>query len=99
LLLADDSNPRALAFQIVALADHIANLPREAGRARGNEARQMDTLRGLLGGANWLKLVETQFAGQDPAVNTLLARIVAELRGLSDSINQQYFSHATTQVS
>jgi uncharacterized circularly permuted ATP-grasp superfamily protein/uncharacterized alpha-E superfamily protein len=99
LLLADDSNPRALAFQINALADHIANLPRESGRSRGSEVRQMDTLRGLLGGANWQKLIETQFAEQDPAVNALLVRITAELRGLSDSINQQYFSHAATQVS
>jgi uncharacterized alpha-E superfamily protein len=99
LLLTDEGNPRALAFQINALADHTANLPRESGRIRGTESRNIDALRGLLHGANWPKLVEIQLGGRELAVNALLARIAVELRGLSDAINQQYFSHATTQVS
>ncbi|MBC8095243.1 MAG: circularly permuted type 2 ATP-grasp protein [Akkermansiaceae bacterium] len=99
LLLADESNPRALAFQVKALADHTANLPREAGRGRGAESRNIDALGGLLHGANWPKLAEIQLTGPELAVNTLLARVAAELRGLSDAVNQQYFSHATTQVS
>src|SRR5262249_49564935 len=40
LLLADESNPRSLAFQVAALADHSANLPRDDaanGHARLND--------------------------------------------------------------
>jgi uncharacterized alpha-E superfamily protein len=33
LLLTDETNPRSVAFQAVAIQDHVANLPREATRA------------------------------------------------------------------
>jgi uncharacterized alpha-E superfamily protein len=99
LLLADETNPRSLAFQVDALADHAANLPREGGRARGRETRQIDALRGLLDAADLPALAEAQFAGRDAGLNVLLARIAVELRGISDSLNQQYFSHAAAQVS
>jgi uncharacterized circularly permuted ATP-grasp superfamily protein/uncharacterized alpha-E superfamily protein len=99
LLIADEANPRALAFQVTALADHAANLPREAGRGRGSESRNIDALRGLLHGANWPRQAEIQLTGREPVVNTLLSRIAVELRGLSDAIHQQYFNHAATRVS
>jgi uncharacterized circularly permuted ATP-grasp superfamily protein/uncharacterized alpha-E superfamily protein len=99
LLLADESNPRSLAFQVNALADHAANLPREGGRGRGRETRQIDALRGLIDGADFPALAEAQFSGRDEGLNVLLARIAAELRGISDSLNHQYFSHAAAQVS
>jgi uncharacterized alpha-E superfamily protein len=33
LLLTDETNPRSVAFQAVAIQDHVANLPRDAARA------------------------------------------------------------------
>jgi uncharacterized alpha-E superfamily protein len=99
LLLADETNPRSLAFQINALADHVANLPREGGRGRGRETRQIDALRGLLNSADLPALVQEQLSGRKEGLNVLLARIAAELRGISDSLNHQYFSHAAAQVS
>ena len=42
LLLTDEGNPRSLAFQVDALADHATNLPREAAsRGRGPDMRQI----------------------------------------------------------
>jgi uncharacterized alpha-E superfamily protein len=99
LLLADETNPRSLAFQVNALADHVTNLPREGGRSVGREMRQIDVLRGLLDGADLPALAEAQFSARNEGLNVLLARIAAELRGISDSLNQQYFSHAAAQVS
>ena len=34
LLIADEGNPRSIMFQLVALADHVAALPRDAAAAR-----------------------------------------------------------------
>ena len=34
LLVADERNPRAIVFQLAALADHVASLPRDAASAR-----------------------------------------------------------------
>ena len=34
LLLADETNPRSLAFQLAALADDVDNLPRETAGPR-----------------------------------------------------------------
>ena len=97
LLLADEGNPRSLAFQMKALAGHSANLPHEGGRRP--EHRQIDAVNGLLGGADFPALVEQQLTGAGEAVTGLLTRITAELNGLSDALTHQYFTHATAQVS
>ncbi|HWD19331.1 MAG TPA: circularly permuted type 2 ATP-grasp protein [Verrucomicrobiae bacterium] len=99
LLLADETNPRSLAFQICALSDHVANLPRETGGASARETQQAQTLRALLSKADFPSMVAGQMAGRGAELSEFLARIVTELRVLSDSINQQYFSHAAAQAS
>ncbi len=99
LLLADETNPRSLAFQVCALADHVANLPRETGGASARETQQAETLRALLSKADFPALVAGEMAGHGAALSELLTEIVAELRALSDSISQQYFSHAAAQAS
>lgn len=97
LLLSDETNPRSLAFQAKALSDHAANLPRETGGAPTRETQQAETLRAMLAKADFSSLGE--WGGHSPEVSELLSRILAELRGLSDSINHQYFSHAAAQAS
>ena len=46
-----------------------------------------------------LALSEAQFKGGTEGMNHLVARIAVELRGLSDALTQEYFTHATAQVS
>jgi uncharacterized alpha-E superfamily protein len=99
LLLSDESNPRSLAFQVCALADHVINLPRETGGASARETQQTQTLRAVLSAADFPALVAGQMGGRGAELNELLARIVTELRALSDSISHQYFSHAAAQAS
>ncbi|MGC4032640.1 MAG: alpha-E domain-containing protein [Tepidisphaeraceae bacterium] len=40
LLLADDTNPRSVAFQVAAIEDHLANLPREKQHPQTHPDRQ-----------------------------------------------------------
>ena len=35
LLLTDETNPRSLAYQLVAIADHVAHLPRDESKPLG----------------------------------------------------------------
>ena len=99
LLLADESNPRSLAFQLNALADHMANLPRDGGRGRIGEISQIKTVIVRLENADFAALAEAQLAGRQHPVTDLLERVTVELRGFSDALTHQYFSHATAQVS
>jgi uncharacterized alpha-E superfamily protein len=95
LLLADESNPRSLAFQIFALGDHAANLPQD----RDQNTRHTYTLSALLAKADWPSLAHDQLTIGNNKINELLATVATGLRGFSDSLTHQYFSHATTRAS
>jgi uncharacterized circularly permuted ATP-grasp superfamily protein/uncharacterized alpha-E superfamily protein len=95
LLLADESNPRSLAFQIFALSDHAANLPQD----RDHNTRHTYALSTLLAKADWPVLMHDQLATGNNKIGELLTTVATGLRGFSDSLTHQYFSHATTRVS
>ncbi|MBK9992122.1 MAG: circularly permuted type 2 ATP-grasp protein [Verrucomicrobia bacterium] len=95
LLLADESNPRSLAFQIFALSDHAANLPQD----RNQNTRLTYALSTLLAKADWPSLVHDQLTTGNNKISELLTSVATGLRGFSDSLTHQYFSHATTRVS
>jgi uncharacterized alpha-E superfamily protein len=101
LLLADDTNPRSLAFQVFALAEHAANLPGEAAdAATGHPTRQLAALRGLVVQTDWCALTDapaTPNSGE-PELLLQLQRLGAGLRRVSDTISQLYFSHTETRV-
>jgi uncharacterized alpha-E superfamily protein len=102
LLLADETNPRSLAFQLCALADHAANLPHPAMAGAGAsacETQQAQTLRALLSKADFPALMADHMNARGQDLKELLARIVTELRSLSDLLSRQYFSHAAAQAS
>jgi uncharacterized circularly permuted ATP-grasp superfamily protein/uncharacterized alpha-E superfamily protein len=97
LLLADETNPRSLAFQLAALADDVEHLPRDASRP-GRSAEQ----RLMLSSLTALRLADVrQLAGFDecggrPALDDLLTRLGSALPALSDAITQTYLSHLQT---
>jgi uncharacterized alpha-E superfamily protein len=100
LLLADESNPRSLAFQIEALADHASHLPREADPI-GFEVplEQIAILGELLRKNDWQALAESPPETLEQSATALLLRCGSGLRTISDSITHLYFSHAETRVS
>ena len=94
LLLADDSNPRAVAFQVEALRDHLANLPRDVAHPRRNPDLQAATeLRTLLQLADVGAACATN-GGLRLHLERLLAQTSEKLVAVSDAVSQRYFSHA-----
>jgi uncharacterized alpha-E superfamily protein len=100
LLLADESNPRSLAFQAAALAEHASHLPNESS-ANGflSPLEQVGILRDLLQKYDWQALAEQPQKVLEESAAAVLDRCVGSLRAMSDSITHLYFSHAETRVS
>jgi len=99
LLLADESNPRSLAFQITALSDHASYLPRDTDPAGFHfPAAQIDALQDILRENDWRSLAESSPELIEENAATLLTRCGSSLRAISDSITHLYFSHAETRV-
>jgi uncharacterized alpha-E superfamily protein len=98
LLLADETNPRSLAFQVNALADLAMLLPGEEGVPL-REHRQIESMRATLVRADFQALAESWASGKQAELNELLAALAAQLRGFNDTLTDHYFSHAAIQVS
>jgi uncharacterized circularly permuted ATP-grasp superfamily protein/uncharacterized alpha-E superfamily protein len=96
LLLLNETNPRALMFQLACLERHTAALPRDP------DAPQLTAeARNVLEAATALRLGElTQLAAADPesglrsALDQLLVRVEHLLRNTSDALNRDYFTDA-----
>jgi uncharacterized alpha-E superfamily protein len=96
LLLSDDSNPRALAFQFEALAAHMDQLAAGAG---GDgflrpEQRQMTVLCGIVRTLEVPVLAEFDRDGGYHDAERLLESLRTRLWSLSDLLSRQYFTHA-----
>jgi len=93
LLLVDDANPRAIAFQLQRIKEHIALLPQSASTVRRSpEARLItDALAAVeLSQLEELSLLE---GGKRSALDGLLARIERDLESLSETLTQDYLTH------
>lgn len=95
LLVADESNPRSLIFQVNTLVDHITGLPRDATAAvRTPEQRLALELRAELQLADIEALVARGTDGVREALVARLERWSEALPALSDSLSASYLSHA-----
>ena len=96
LLLLNETNPRALLFQLVSLEKHTAALPRDL------DAPQLSPeTRSVLEAATALRLSElARLASADPdtgsrnSLDQLLARVDHLLRNTSDALSREYFTDA-----
>jgi uncharacterized alpha-E superfamily protein len=94
LLLADESNPRSLAFQVRALAEDVDRLPQDSRQAgRSTEQRVALSAQSALCLADVAALARSDIEGRRPALEELLAKLTRELPGLSELITQNYLSH------
>ncbi|MCF4165958.1 circularly permuted type 2 ATP-grasp protein [Zavarzinia compransoris] len=95
LLLLDEANPRSLARQMWALADHVENLPRERGAFGSGAARLLaQTALAELRAAEIQRLAGAGADGRNSELEALLEAVSVTLPELSDIISQTYFSHA-----
>jgi uncharacterized alpha-E superfamily protein len=95
LLLTDDTNPRAVAYQLIALAEHVEQLPRDRSQPSLSPAQRL-----IIGVVMRLRLAEidrlcvTSSEGHRPHLDALLTRLTTELPALSETITHHYLSHA-----
>ncbi len=97
LLLADETNPRSLAYQVAALGESIDRLPRDPALP-GRSTEQRLVLANLtdLRLANIDALARAEQSGRRTRLVDLLSRLEADLPVLSEVIAASYFSHLQT---
>ena len=99
LLLLDDTNTRAVAFQLAAVAEHIRHLPRDPrAPSPTREERFIDQAVATLQHVD-PDSVHEDVEGGARTVTALLGSIEDDLRSLSEAITYFYFSHAELRVS
>ena len=93
LLLTDETNPRSVGFQLVALADHVRKLPSQSvASASEQQSRIMLAAQGMLR----LTDVEALAAAASDGVRHWIAsldRETIQLWQLSHGITHTYFTH------
>jgi uncharacterized circularly permuted ATP-grasp superfamily protein/uncharacterized alpha-E superfamily protein len=95
LLLVDDSNPRAVLFQIAALREHLLHLPRDATQARLRPDERL-----ALAALTRLQLLDVIPAcqspgpGERPALYAVMGEIETDLGLLSEQLCGGYLNHA-----
>ena len=97
LLIADETNPRSLAFQVVALNDHVDSLPRDTMLPHMSPEQRI-TVANLAA----MRLIDIDAVckadadGHRIELESTMVRLDADMAALSDIITRQYLSHAQT---
>lgn len=101
LLLADESNPRSVGFQLARLTEHVQALPQTAAKAEVGQRTPEERL--LLRRLTDLRLVDMQEEAEPEEVDgrmrrarleDLLGVMAVDLFTLSERLSQTYLSHA-----
>jgi uncharacterized alpha-E superfamily protein len=95
LLLLDETNPRALAFQLAALDAHVQRLPRDESRpVRSREERLALAMLTRVRLLDVEDLCEPGRQGTRARLDEALQGFTTDLAALSDTITRSYLSHA-----
>lgn len=100
LLLVDEGNPRALAFQFEALAEHAAQLP--AAQNSISNSDEKDQTRSLAARLRNAKLALLMQAAEDSStepLQSMFSDFEIGLGQLSGQLTQHYFNHTVARVS
>ncbi len=95
LLLLDEGNPRSVAFQLARLREQVAELPES--RPTTGHAREVRLTLGLLASVQMAEaheLTKANGSGQLESLETLTAKLLADLLLLSETLTRVYFTHA-----
>ena len=95
LLLTDDTNPRAVLYQLVRLAEHVEGLPRDRNMPSLSPAQKRVTaMLTRLRLAEIDQLCQIGRSGRRGNLENALGELQADFLGLSDIITHHYLSHA-----
>jgi uncharacterized alpha-E superfamily protein len=93
LIMMDESNPRSLAFQFVAISEHLEALPQASLRAeRPEERRMILALLSQLRLSEMANLVLCEPSGERARLAPILKEQSAVVPKLSEAITRRYFS-------
>jgi uncharacterized circularly permuted ATP-grasp superfamily protein/uncharacterized alpha-E superfamily protein len=95
LLLSDETNPRSVAFQLLALAEHVEHLPRDITDPSLSPTQRLTlTVLSTVQLAEITTLCDIDRSGQRPHLVALLAHLTQALPALAETLTHQYLSHA-----
>ncbi|REK07440.1 MAG: hypothetical protein DWQ37_21120 [Planctomycetota bacterium] len=95
LLLTDETNPRAIAFQLAALTGHVERLPRSPGEPLlSDEQRLVLAVLSAVRLADVQKLAEADEHGVRHELDALLQGGASKLRELASAVSHKYLVHA-----
>jgi uncharacterized alpha-E superfamily protein len=95
LLLADETNPRSVAFQLASIDLHLAALPRDISHPdRSHDQRLLLKLRTSIQLADFVELCSVPAGREREEFHMFLSGILEQIAQLSEAIAQLYFSHA-----
>jgi uncharacterized alpha-E superfamily protein len=96
LLLADETNPRSVAFQLATLLDHTEDLPRnEEDAGVSSELSVAAQLLAAVREADMDDLATRDAQGNTRELEDLLKQLKTGLYDISDAVSARYFSHLT----
>jgi uncharacterized circularly permuted ATP-grasp superfamily protein/uncharacterized alpha-E superfamily protein len=93
LLMVDESNPRGIGYQLVAISDHLQALPQASPHAPHNEEQRL--ILDLLTKVRLAKVASLEHAdeaGKRPELQELLNHLISGLPKLSEAITRRYFN-------
>ena len=94
LLLADEANPRSIAFQVSTLLDHVENMPwRKSGETRPIEYEMASRIPGVIRRVNMEDLATRDAHGDMDPLEDLTKELKTDLYDLSDALTARYLSH------
>jgi uncharacterized circularly permuted ATP-grasp superfamily protein/uncharacterized alpha-E superfamily protein len=95
LLLADETNPRSVAFQFAVIDQHLSALPRDLSHPDRNiDQRLLLKLRTSIQLADFQELCASAPGREREDFYALLSEVMEQNGQLSEAIAQLYFSHA-----
>jgi uncharacterized circularly permuted ATP-grasp superfamily protein/uncharacterized alpha-E superfamily protein len=95
LLVADEANPRSIAYQVMAIEQHLCNLPGQSIHPQSRPQTQV-----ILKLRTTLRLADLQTTcrpadhGTRPGLSALMSEVVQNLQQVAEYVSQIYFSHA-----
>lgn len=97
LLLADESNPRSVAFQLAALYQHLRSLRVDhASESKGKEQRIVQAVFSRIRLIDVDALAALKRGGRRARLTVLLRRIKRAMEDLSRTLTRSYLTHAQT---
>jgi len=97
ILLADETNPRSVAYQLVAMDEHVNNLPRDKSLAHlAPEQRIVVSALSALRLCDISALCKATEKGKRDELAKMLTRMDEEVNALSTVLTRGFLSHAQT---